>query len=237
MIHGILYDNRDRELQLLDRLFRNEIALYGNEESRVDLYQNGAEFEQGLQSEELADFLCADVTTEEGIRCAELMRHRYPHAGLLVIADAKTSPMQYIRPSIMATSVIIRPSDVSATGRVVREFFQFCMAGRQEETEEYFVIQEKDNVTRIPFDRISCFEASLKRILVRLSSTEYSYYETLDHLEQTLPDQFVRCHRGFIVNIRKVVRFVPAEGMLYLEGNMQVPVSRSCRQKVMEAMR
>lgn len=237
MIHGIIYDSSGREIQLLDRLFRNEIALYGNEDSCVDLCQNTVEVRQGMQSEELADFLCVDVTTEEGIQCAVLLRNHYPHSGLLVIADGNTSPTRYIKPSIMATSVILRPLDVSTTGRVVREFFHYCMAGRLTDTKEYFVIQEKNNVTRIPYDRISCFEASLKRILVRLSSTEYSYYETLDHLEQTLPDQFIRCHRGYIVNIRKAVRFIPAEGMLYLEGNLQVPVSRSCRQKVMEAMR
>ena len=97
---------------------------------------------------------------------------------------------------------------------------------------EVFVYETKEGITKIPYDRIYYFESSRKKIYIRLQSEEYSYYDTLEQLLEHLPEDFVRCHRSFIVNKKKVVRYTAAENLIRLEDGTEIPVSRSYRSDI-----
>ena len=82
---------------------------------------------------------------------------------------------------------------------------------------------------------IISYENRIKEF-IRTKKEEYGYYDTLDNLESVLPDNFVRCHRGFIVNLSKVSKYVGAETMLYLNDGAMIPVSRSYKGAIREAL-
>ena len=50
-------------------------------------------------------------------------------------------------------------------------------------------------------------------------------YGKLDHLERQLPDQFLRCHKSFLVNMDRIRNF--EKHQIELESGRMVDVSRS----------
>ena len=62
------------------------------------------------------------------------------------------------------------------------------------------------------------------------------FYSTLENIAQKIPNYFLRCHKGFVVNKHLVDRVLLSENSLRLVGGVQVPVSRSYREAVREAL-
>lgn len=65
-----------------------------------------------------------------------------------------------------------------------------------------------------------------------IGNEEFGFYHTIDGLEKELPEQFVRCHRGFIVNSTKIRKVALPQNLLYLTDDFEVPVSRSYKAEV-----
>ncbi len=62
---------------------------------------------------------------------------------------------------------------------------------------------------------------------MRLKKQEMAFYETMEHLEERLPDYFVRCHRSFIVSRQRIRKVMLSKSLIELEQGMQIPLSRS----------
>ena len=87
----------------------------------------------------------------------------------------------------------------------------------------------------VPYAHIYFFEARDKKLFVRTRHGEYAFYDTMEALERRLPENFRRCHRSYIVNMEKVLRYLPAENYLELADRIGVPVSRSYKAALREA--
>ena len=93
--------------------------------------------------------------------------------------------------------------------------------------EESLVIETREGRTYVPLAQIYYFEAREKRVYVRLKKQEMAFYETMEHLEERLPDYFVRCHRSFIVSRQRIRKVMLSKSLIELEQGMQIPLSRS----------
>jgi DNA-binding LytR/AlgR family response regulator len=62
-----------------------------------------------------------------------------------------------------------------------------------------------------------------------VNGSTVSSKEKISHMENELPDGFLRIHRSFIVNRSKITSFAMDHVML---GEKELPVSRSYKQKV-----
>jgi len=61
---------------------------------------------------------------------------------------------------------------------------------------------------------------------------------SLKTLEEKLPkNTFIRCHRSYLVNIDKVVKFIRAANFtLLLENGKEIPISRNKKEEVMRKL-
>lgn len=229
MITGLMYDLKKSEADILDKETRYQIAVHSDDDSRIIRCLSDEELDRFLHTYDLLDFACVDVCGVSGVRRAERIRAGYSRAALLVVADTTVSPSSYVRPSIMPLGVIIRPAGRDQIAPVLEEFMSSCLGNRQissKKDDSVFVVSGKEGVTKIPYAKIACFEASMKKVFVRMDAEEVSCSDTLDSLETSLPDNFVRCHRGFIINKDRIRQYMASESFLLLDNGMQIPVSR-----------
>ena len=56
---------------------------------------------------------------------------------------------------------------------------------------------------------------------------EYDFYGTLDELENTLPEQFLRCHRSYIISVEKISLIKLSLHTVRLNNGCIIPVSRT----------
>ena len=88
----------------------------------------------------------------------------------------------------------------------------------------------------VPYSGIVYFESRNKKIFLGTDNEEYSFYGTLDNLEETLDDRFIRCHRSFIAAKKRISKIVLSKNIVVLDNGCEIPLSRSYKGKVKEAI-
>lgn len=181
---------------------------------------------------------CTDCS-QDGLDSVMLLRRKKQDMSVVIIADASTSPLVYMRPSISASGLLMRPLQTPQMSRMFAEVFEEIVVKEREDQfgGEIFSVETRDGLIRIPYSKILYFEAREKRIVACTGSREYSFYSTLESLTERLPEYFLRCHKGFIANKLLVEKLLPAQGILQMLGGFQIPVSRSYKSAVKEAVR
>lgn len=181
-----------------------------------------------LSENPVIDISCVDVAAESGIEIAEDLRSRNGNMYIILLADGKMSPMSYIRPSIMAGSLLIRPLTVDVVKTVFMEAIsEYLRKFHKEKGELSFVIDNRDGRQLVPYEQILFFESRDKKIFACTDGMEYSFYDTLDNLEQNLADGFIRCHRSFIVARSRIKKILLSQNTILLDNGCQIPLSRS----------
>ena len=234
MISIVLFDTKEKELNKVEDYVHEIISGLSSDESRVIAECEPEDLYEEIRDVDLCDVMIAEYS--KGNAVLGQLRKKYPSTPLLLLADASVSPMEYVKPDIMPSAIILRPSEDAVTRQTVEDLLSRCIK-HDEEEEEVIKIETREGVLRIPYSQVYYFETKAKKVYVRLKREEYGYYETLDHLEETLPENFVRCHRGLIVNMDHVVRYSGVDKILYLEAGMDIPVSRRYSAAVRERMK
>lgn len=222
------------ENRRLKKIF-SEVTAYQNEERAVCfLYERIQDFLAFLQTEPLIDFISYDYSSSVGRTCLLQVRRQYQRAQLLIVAAEDISPMEYLRPGISPNGLLLKPYTQEQMKEVWEELVDNWMEKCEERTKESFLIESRGETLSIPYRRIFYFEAREKKVFVRLKSEGYFCYGTLDAIAEILPPFFLRCHRGFLVNMKRVRQFLPAEGTLTFSNKITIPVSRNGKRLVRE---
>jgi len=228
MVSLLLYNKNKKELETLRILSKDLAAVLSEDYWNISEADSQDGLQGFLENSPLLDMMMYDVTPRDALDCLLGIRRNYKEMQLMVIADLTTSPMTYMKPGIMASSLLLRPWTKEQAQEVLQEFFQaYIERNRETDDKNAYVIETKEGNLHIPYEQIYFFEAREKKIFVCTGKEEYGFYYTIDKLEEELPEQFVRCHRGFIVNKYKIRKVVLSQNVVYLMDNLDVPLSRS----------
>ena len=232
MITCVVYDSVKEELEHLKRLLRMEAARATGDEWSMEFYGKLELLRNSLRGRAALDILCMDLSAG-GLHLLKAFRENDQQARLLVIADASISPMEYLRPSIRPDALLIRPMKESKIQAVLRELLQVYMKQIYcAEREGSYTVETRGGKTILPYSKIIYFESRNKKIYVRAGRQEYGFYDTMEHLLEVLPEDFIRCHRSFIVNRTKVKQVILSQSLIELENSEQIPISRTYRTEV-----
>jgi DNA-binding LytR/AlgR family response regulator len=95
---------------------------------------------------------------------------------------------------------------------------------------KYLPIRKPKGIALIALGEVSYFRGEGNYVEIKLKSGASEYHrQTLDSLAKTLPSQFSRIHRSYIVDRRDVKQVISHGGGMYevaLEGGAKLPLSR-----------
>lgn len=230
MILMLVYNSNKAELQEIERQIHDLAACLTEEKWDIFCFSDLDETEAFCVENPLLHLACYDVTGAGSIDCLSRVRREQDDMLLMLVADAGMSPMEYVRPDIFASSLILRPFRRELLRDKLRDLIlKYLERLEQGNSSDFFVLETRAGVTSIPYRRIYYMEARDKRIYLRLQDKEYAFYDTMDELERRLPESFMRCHRSFLVNRQYVEKILLSQGEIYLSHGITVPLSRSYR--------
>ncbi len=230
MVTVATYSKDKKETAIIEDKVRDRIAMCSDDDCECHSFVRYELFKEFLDESDICDVMCFDITEDGGIRRIEGLRNQHKEALIMLIADPTISPVEYMKPSIMAAALMIRPANERSIDMSISMLINAIYSKEEtvsEETDEMFTIKEYDGKIRIPFSSILYFEAREKKIFVSTDKKEYSIYTTLESLTKELPERFVRCHKSFIVNKSKIYRVALSKNEIELVGQRYIPVSRS----------
>lgn len=79
--------------------------------------------------------------------------------------------------------------------------------------------------------RFIIWKLGKKKVFVRTRQEEFGVGETMERLAEQLPENFVRCHRSFVVNEEHITQIRLSESLLYLGKELFVPISRTYKER------
>lgn len=232
MIAMLNYSGSKRELALLKKSVKDLAAYLSEDRWEIKSFGLLQEVESFLKEQPVLNLSCYDITKKESLDYLHFIRTMYQEMKLMLIADWKMSPMEYIKPDILASELILRPYREEDLRNKLRGLIEFYL--NKESEQDVFILETKEEKMRIPYSQIYYVEARDKKLFMRLKKSGFGFYGTLDALEKELPSHFIRCHRGFVVNWKFVERVLRSQNQLVLADEIQVPFSRSYKARVME---
>lgn len=237
MISILFYDKKTEELQVIQNLTKDIIADVSEEVCNFYLFSKLEDVMGFVSEDPLLDYACYDVTKSESIDYLEQFRKNYRETLLLLIADASVSPMSYMKPSILATSLLLRPFSEQDARQILKEYLESNLLQENPEAEEGYIVESRDGKIKIPYSKIYYFEAREKKIFIRTQNEEYGFYATIEELEEKLPAFFMRSHRSYMVNSKKIQRIMLSRSTISLQNEIEVPLSRSFKSIFKEFVR
>ena len=181
-----------------------------------------------LQKVSVLDMACMDITANGSVEAAEEFRKKHNMTSLMLLADMTIMPNVYLKPTIMASSLLLRPIDEKQLTTALRELL-LSISQPQSDDERVYSLKMQDGTVRVPYKDILCFEAREKKIFLRTAYEEYDFYDTIEKLSEQLPKAFARCHRSFLINTQRIKKIAFPEGVIYMDEDLVVPLSRSFR--------
>jgi len=98
----------------------------------------------------------------------------------------------------------------------------------------YFTVRSNRQTSRIRFEELLYIESLADYVQFHLEDgTQVSSKEKISHMEEFLPDVFIRIHRSFIVNRSRITSFSREHVVV---GEMELPISRSYKKEVMKEL-
>ncbi|MCC8151641.1 MAG: DNA-binding response regulator [Lachnospiraceae bacterium] len=233
MIAGVLRIRRT-DVPLLEKEIRSEAAHYTDERVRVVTIRSREELEAFLSEKELVDIICVDVSVMDGIAQAEQLRICYPKTAIILIADVSMSPVTYMKPTILAASLLLAPLSQQQVHQALEAVF--CQFIVKTKDTEVFRIETREETQRIPLSGILYFETREKKIYACTEKEEYGFYDTMDNLAERMQAHFVRCHRSYLVNISHIDKVMLSKNLVFLKQGIDLPLSRSYKAGVKECV-
>lgn len=234
MVNMLAFDKKAEDLEKLVLTVRELIAYYSEDKWNLESISRLELLHKYFEEKPVIDLACYDVSEKLNIDFLRRIRKNgYGDMLLMLLADGRMSPMEYIKPEILASELLIKPYTREELRNKVRDLLSvYCNKTADENSGNIFVIETKDGKTRIPYRQIYYFEAREKKIFARTRKLEHPFYQTLEELESRLPEEFIRCHRSYIVNWKLVEKVDFSNGEMLLADDVYVPFSRMYKAKL-----
>lgn len=234
----VISDESDKERQYIVRYSKEMAGRYTNENWKMIQCATEEDLSEVVRMRVPADMICVDITMTGALDLTKELRQQAPTAYIILIASSGMSPLIYMRPTIGAESLMLKPLSERQIEEVMSEAISvYAERFYQPDESKVFLVENDGGRSLIQYDRIYFFEARNKRVYLNTESEEYGFYDTLEQLETKLEGKFLRCHRSFLVNKKKISGVFLSQNRIVLSGELEIPLSRSYKPAVKEYLK
>lgn len=227
MISMMTFCSEIQELIRIKNISKKHVAILSEDKWVMEFYDKIEEFKTKIKENPQLDIICYELEPEHGINYASYIRKCYEQAYLILMADVSISPIEYIKPDILPTGLIITPATTEDVSKVLWDVFEAYMDKiNGNKFKRAYVIANREDKTIIPYKDILYFEARNKKVYIRYKNEEIGFYESIDKIEKELEKEFVRTHRGYLINKSMIRKISLAENMVMLKDDIIIPLSR-----------
>ena len=194
----------------------------------IDTYSDAAAFlEKGAKN---ADIIFMDIRMPHmsGMEAAGKLRAVNDHSVLIFLTTLAGYAIKGY--AVDAMDFIVKPIKRERFAHTFEKAIRLC-----EGKKKYITIQAKDQTLRINTDEILYIEAVAHDKVYHTGTQVYSVNEDMERLLGSLPAEFVRCHRSYIVNLKNI-ESVGKDAVKLAGSDTLIPVSRNRRDELISAL-
>ena len=100
---------------------------------------------------------------------------------------------------------------------------------------KYIKLDNKN--TLIDENEVDFLKSDGMKVIFQTNSNIYETYSSFAKLQQQLPNNFVRCHKSFIVNIKNIAKLEPASNLIYFKNNQTCDIGPKYKENFLKEVR
>ena len=82
---------------------------------------------------------------------------------------------------------------------------------------QFLKLENKNTV--INLDSVQYIQKDGMKLIFYTNNREYKIYSSFNKISESLPENFVRCHKSYIVNIDKITNIQASSNIVFFENN------------------
>lgn len=75
------------------------------------------------------------------------------------------------------------------------------------------------------------------KLIFHTKSRDYETYSSFNKIQDSLPENFIRCHKSFIVNIDNIVNLDPVGNIIYFDNNSTCDIGPKYKKDLLEVVK
>ena len=222
----------DKESKVLEELSSRIERVYGekkpNESLHISFFDNAFGICDYIETKKLViDAVFMDVTLKEdggynGIEIAKKIKKEYPYINIIFY----TENIEYAEAvfEVEPLWLMLKPATDSKIKIMLQRLISVL------EKDNYITIRKVGELRRIKCDDIYYVESQGKYVKIHMMDECVSTISKLDDIALQLGENFARCHKSYIVNVRKIKKYTYSKIILF--DDTEILVSRSHKAKV-----
>ena len=209
--------------QLRDML--NEIKFV----KQIELFSNIDSFLRILREGEYYDVILMDIDWRQernGIDFGEELLGVSPTSTVIYMTayGASYAEHVFLKPSNLGGFLMkpVKPELLEKSLKRTEE--------QQRRSEERLVVKSRGNILALPYEDILYLENQLHKVRIITRQKEYFCSETLENVKTRMGEEFLSCHKSYVINMDYVLEFHGSEVILMVpgeKGTHPVPVSKA----------
>ena len=219
MLKIALCDDNLDSIQLVKKFLESQI-IEQNVNAEISIVTDNQEKIEELIYNKKIDILILDVefknNTLDGIEFAKKLRKLNKEFYLIFLS----AHQRFLYPALVTKifDYLIKPVNMDMISDLVSRI-------KEEFSDDNYMFIKINKWYSIKSDEIIYMEKSINRTNITTSKGVISCTKTLEKMQESLPKNFIRCHRSFIVNKDKIISIDRKKKQLYLENNMCCPIN------------
>lgn len=234
MLSVMIFCHDKREGDLIGKICNQCVALI-DKEFLCNFIISDEEYHQvNIEGIQPPDLLVVEITGIEDLCRAKRIRGIFPRGRLLVVSTNQISAESYLIPEVSPDMLLLKPYVYAKACRIIYRSLTWCCKDkcRKKKQEDILKIRTGGEIYCFHYEEIQYSEARDKKIILHVNKYEISFYSSLQKLEKSLPDYFIRCHRSYIVNFMFIQKADLINGEFYLNKKTVIPISQKYKAKL-----
>lgn len=161
-----------------------------------------------------------------GIDLANRLRKQYKNIYLVFVTECYELISAVINQNLMPSGFLSKKTNQEEIQKVLLNIYNYCSAD-DKVAGATITISTGSAVYRIRYDDILYLESLNKKINVYTQNKRISCYSSLQTLGEELGEDFIRCHKSYIINKSKIKELYTRDMYVELSNGSKIPISRT----------
>ena len=221
MLNLVICDDERTLRNDLRKVLETELELCG-ETFKIAEFDCGESLVRAL-NDSVFDIIFLDIEMKDldGVATAREIRKRTSAPEIIFVTSYPDFVFQGYE--VQALNYILKPYQKEKIISVLHTALE--RLGR--DSEKYYMVESRGQTLRLPLSRIKYFFSDRRSVNAVTAEETHTFYGKLSELEIELPENFVRIHNRYLVNLKYVQSI---QGNSVQMAGEELPVSRSCKQ-------
>lgn len=180
-----------------------------------------------------AIILAIEMPGMNGLATAARIKEIHPHIFIIFVSAHTEYAAEAFQ--LEATDYLIKPISKESLERAINRIEKYLGFTKNVKLDDILVIKNKSETYLIRLDTIFYIEKEIRKTIIHTENGKYTTSDSLSSLEKRLCSNFFRCHKSFIINIRKIEKIIPIAERVYQVNFYNYPFAANMgRQKFEE---